>query len=94
MTNATTTIADMFTGEEKVTVKYSEFYRIVENACSQAAALMYIKNAVMAGVPNAYIQSMLDGQKHWDDLDISNVMQLGKPIYGTLDETEEDNGNS
>lgn len=94
MANAPTTIADMFAAEEKVTVKYSEFYRIIENACSQTAALMYIKNAVMAGVPNEYIRSMLDGQKHWDDLDISNIMTLGKPIYGTLDETEDDNGES
>ena len=94
MANAPTTIADMFAAEEKVTVKYSEFYRIIENACSQAAALMYIKNAVMAGVPNEDIQSMLDGQKHWDDLDISNRVQLRKPIDGTLEETEDDNGES
>lgn len=94
MANAPTTIADMFAAEEKVTVKYSEFYRIIENACSQAAALTYIKNAVMAGVPNEYIQSMLDGQKHWEENDILGIMHNGKPIYGTLEETEEDNGNS
>lgn len=88
------TIADMFNPEDRVSVTYTDFYRIIENSCSQAAALMYIKNAVQAGVPNEYIQSMLDGQKHWQELDISNVMSLGKPIYGTLEETEDDNGDS
>lgn len=88
-------LADAFGPEDRVSVKFSDFYSIVENACSQAAALMYIKNAIMAGVPNEYIQSMLDGQKHWRDLnDISNLVQFGKPIYGTLNETEDDNGES
>lgn len=64
-----TTLADAFNPEDRVSVKYSDFYRIIENSCSQAAALMYIKNAIMAGVPNCYIRSMLDGQKHWEDID-------------------------
>lgn len=83
-------IADAFNPEDRVTVKYSDFYRIIENSCSQAAALMYIKNAVEAGVPNNYILSMLDGQKHWDVYSI-----LNGPFYGQLDdETEENDGNS
>lgn len=88
------TIADMFSPEDRVSVTYTDFYRIIENSCSQAAALMYIKNAVQAGVPNTYIQSMLDGQKHWDDLDVMTTCKIQGPFYGTLNETEEDNGNS
>ena len=83
-------IADAFNPEDRVTVKYSDFYRIIENSCSQAAALMYIKNAVEAGVPNNYIRSMLDGQKHWEV-----YSALDGPFYGKLDdETEENDGNS
>ena len=84
-----TTIADAFNPEDRVSVKYSDFYRIIESSCSQAAALMYIKNAVMAGVPNEYIQSMLDGQKHWRELDVSNLVS-----YGNLEVTEDENGKS
>ena len=86
------TIADAFNPEDRVSVKYSDFYRIVENSCSQAAALMYIKNAIEAGVPNNYIRSMLDGQKHWDDL--YTTLRSSEPYYGTMEETEELNGNS
>ena len=92
------TIADVFSPEDRVTVTYSDFYRIIENSCSQAAALMYIKNAIDAGVPNNYIRSMLDGQKHWDELYTSspdlNSLHYDGPYYGTMEETEELNGNS
>ena len=83
------TLADAFNPEDRVSVKYSDFYRIIENSCSQAAALIYIKNAVMAGVPNCYIRSMLDGQKHWEQTELSELM-----VMGTLDETEDNNGES
>ncbi len=86
------TLADAFNPEDRVTVKYSDFYRIIENSCSQAAALMYIKNAIEAGVPNNYIRSMLDGQKHWDEL--YTTLHSDGPYYGTMEETEELNGNS
>lgn len=72
--------------EPYVEVKLSYVQGLIESAVSQAAALMYVKNALNAGVPNDYILSMLDGQKHWRDLaDITELMTMKK---------EEDNGNS
>ena len=92
-------LADAFNPEDRVSVKYSDFYRIIENSCSQAAALMYIKNAVMAGVPNCYIRSMLDGQKHWEETDISDYLTLGERdnmnrIESYLQNTEDNNGEN
>ena len=79
--------------EPFVEVKLSYVQGLIESAVSQAAALLYVKNALNAGVPNDYILSMLDGQKHWRDFDdISKIMQ--GPFYGNLSEMEENDGNS
>lgn len=57
-------LADAFGTEDRVSVPFSSFYRMMETAAKAEAKAQYIENAVKANVPNHHIQSMLDGEMH------------------------------
>ena len=72
--------------DKTIAITFSELRSLIKSACE----LEHVKNALKAGVPNNYILSMLDGQKHWEI-----YSALNGPFYGQLDdETEENDGNS
>jgi len=51
-------LADAFGAEDRVDVKYSDFYTLVKG-CTQRDFLI---NAVKAKVPHEYIESMMTGE--------------------------------
>ena len=66
---ASTTLADAFGPEDRVQVKFSDFYSLMKRTAEAEAGFKYIENAVKANVPNMYIQSMLDGIERNPDLE-------------------------
>lgn len=66
---ASTTLADAFGPEDRVQVKFSDFYSLMKRTAEAEAGFKYIENAVKANVPNMYIQSMLDGVDRNPDLE-------------------------
>ena len=66
---ASTTLADAFAPEDRVQVKFSDFYAMMKRTAEAEAGFKYMENAVKANVPNAYIQSMLDGVDRNPDLE-------------------------
>ncbi len=66
---ASTTLADAFGPEDRVQVKFSDFYSLMKRTAEAEAGFKYIENAVKANVPNIYIQSMLDGVERNPDLE-------------------------
>ena len=70
-----------FNPEDRVEVKFSDFYTLMQAAAEAQANLHYIENAVKANVPNAYIQSMMDGKPY-----------APQPYYGK-EESEETDDN-
>lgn len=65
-------LADAFGAEDRVSVKFSDFYRMLQTAAEADAKLHYIQNAIDAEVPNCYIYGMLTGQKREDDYLLKN----------------------
>lgn len=51
-------LVDSFAAEDRVEVKYSDFYKLVRAEAERAL----LKNAVFAGVPREQILKMLSGQ--------------------------------
>ena len=66
---ASTTLADAFGPEDRVQVKFSDFYSLMKRTAEAEAGFKCIENAVKANVPNMYIQSMLDGVERNPDLE-------------------------
>lgn len=66
---ASTTLADAFGPEDRVQVKFSDFYSLMKRTAEAEAGFKYVENAVKANVPNMYIQSMLDGVERNPDLE-------------------------
>ena len=86
---ASTTLADAFAPEDRVQVKFSDFYAMMKRTAEAEAGFKYMENAVKANVPNAYIQSMLDGvDRNPDDLTIRGT--LSGLFYGGLEEDKHD----
>jgi hypothetical protein len=57
-------LSDVFGKEERVEVTYSDFYQLFKSS----AKLELLENAVKARVPHHYIEGMLDGQIHTEEV--------------------------
>ena len=55
-------VMDAFNPEDRVEMKFSDFYRLMESAANARAKLRYIENAVNTNVPNQYIIGMMYGK--------------------------------
>ena len=55
-------LADMFTAEDRVSVKFSDFYNMMQAAATAEAEVKLLKNAVSSDVPHSYIRCMLTGK--------------------------------
>ena len=62
--NPTMGLADAFGAEDRVEVKFSDFYNMMKAASDAISEMKYVKNALEAGVPANYIRSMLDGKPY------------------------------
>lgn len=56
-------LADVFSAEDRVQVKYSDFFEIIR----EAAAAELLINAVKTNVPHEYILNMVTGEKIKDE---------------------------
>lgn len=52
-------LADQFAREDRVDVKFSDFYNMMKSA----AAAELLTNAVNCGVPHKYIRDMITGKR-------------------------------
>lgn len=72
-------LADAFGAEDRVEVKFSDFYNMMKAASDAASEMKYVKNALETGIPANYIQSMLDGKSH-----------KAEPYYGPMEDDTHD----
>lgn len=72
-------LADTFGAEDRVEVKFSDFYNMMKVASDAASEMKYVKNALETGVPANYIRSMLDGKLH-----------KAEPCYGKIEDDTHD----
>lgn len=72
-------LADAFGAEDRVEVKFSDFYSMMKAASDATSEMKYVKNALEAGVPANYIRSMLDGKPH-----------KAEPYYGPMEDDTHD----
>lgn len=66
-------IMDAFNPEDRVSVTFSTFYKLMKEASDASSKMQYIENALNAGVPEHYILGMLDGKTH---------PMLSGPLFG------------
>ena len=72
-------LADAFGAEDRVEVKFSDFYNMMQAASDATSEMKYVKNALEAGVPANYIRSILDGKPH-----------KAEPYYGPMEDDTHD----
>lgn len=54
-------LADMFSAEDRVSVKFSDFYALMSAAAKAEAKAALMENAVKCDVPHRYIRESLTG---------------------------------
>ena len=67
-------LIDALNAEDRIEVKFSTLYSLMNSSAEANSELKYIENALTAGVPNNYILSMIDG--------IPREAKKDGPIYG------------
>lgn len=72
-------LADAFGAEDRVEVKFSDFYNMMKAASDATSEMKYVKNALEAGVPANYIRSMLDGKPYPNDINARTGPYYGQP---------------
>lgn len=72
-----TTLADAFSKEDRVEVKFSDFYKMMK----EGAKTELITNAINCDVPHKYIREMISGKSDIKDKDNS---VLDKTVNGVV----------